>query len=446
MARKGRKVALVAHPGCSLLELVAAQSAWSTAAMMSSLETVVVGATTEFMPSSTPLSFKPQKTFAEVPDPDVLIVVGGGESTGVPREDPELMEYVRNAAGRAFVVGSTGTGSLILAAAGLLDGRTATTHWAFRKQLEAAGVAYRRASWVEDGKYITGAGSSAAIDMSLKLIARLRSQRLARRVQIIIEWDPNPPFGAIDWATADTAAPLAAPQTNAAGPRHIALVIYPGLTVLDLVGPLEAMAALSRARPEFVPVVVAEHTSPVTSDDDLTFLPNGTYEDFPAPDVLIVPGGGRPTLRAMSNPALRQYLRSASTAASTTASVCTGALLLASIGRLEGRDATTHWAYHRYLPAFGARYVQQRWVRNNGIINSAGVSAGIDMALQLVAELTNEATARRVQLALHYDPDPPFGGIHYKQLPPLMRTVRALMTLTVPAYTRRPRQLLRRGA
>src|SRR5918994_1214041 len=125
MARKGRKVALVAHPGCSLLELVAAQSAWSTAAMMSSLETVVVGATTEFMPSSTPLSFKPQKTFAEVPDPDVLIVVGGGESTGVPHEDPELMEYVRNAAGRAFVVGSTGTGSLILAAAGLLDGRTA---------------------------------------------------------------------------------------------------------------------------------------------------------------------------------------------------------------------------------------------------------------------------------------------------------------------------------
>jgi transcriptional regulator GlxA family with amidase domain len=121
-------------------------------------------------------------------------------------------------------------------------------------------------------------------------------------------------------------------------------------------------------------------------------------------------------------------------------------LLLASIGRLEGRDATTHWAYHRYLPAFGARYVQQRWVRNNGIINSAGVSAGIDMALQLVAELTNEATARRVQLALHYDPDPPLGGIHYKQLPPLMRTVRALMTLTVPAYTRRPRQLLRRGA
>src|SRR5918994_4068828 len=82
------------------------------------------------------------------------------------------------------------------------------------------------------------------------------------------------------------------------------------------------------------------------------------------------------------------------------------------------------------------RNVQQRWVRNNGIINSAGVSAGIDMALQLVAELTNEATARRVQLALHYDPDPPFGGIHYKQLPPLMRTVRALITLTVPAYTR----------
>lgn len=446
MAQKSRRVALVALPGCSLLQLVAAQSAWSTASMMSSLETVVVGATTEFMPSSTPLSFKPQKTFAEAPDPDVLIVVGGGESTELPRDDPELLEYVRNAAGRASVVGSTGTGSLILAAAGLLDGRTATTHWAFRKQLEAAGVAYRRAPWVEDGKYITGAGSSAAIDMSLKLIARLRSQRLARRVQIITEWNPNPPFGAIDWATADTAAQLATPQSSAVEPRHVALIIYPGLTVLDLVGPLEVIAALRRVRPEFIPVVVAEHTSPVTSDDNLTFLPNATFEDFPAPDVLIVPGGGRPTLRAMSNPALRQYLRSASTTASHTASVCTGALLLASIGRLEGREATTHWAYHRYLPAYGARYVQQRWVRSNGIINSAGVSAGIDMALQLVAELTNEATAQHVQLALQYDPDPPFGGIDYDHLPPLMRTVRALIALTVPAYTRRPRQLMRRDA
>jgi len=446
MAQKGKKVALVAYRGCSLLELVAAHATWSTASMVSSLQTVVVGATTEFLPSSTPLSFRPQRTFAEVPDPDVLIVVGGGESTELPREDAELLEYVRNAAGRASVVGSTGTGSLILAAAGLLNGRTATTHWAFRKQLETAGASYRRAPWVEDGKFVTGAGASAAIDMSLMLIARLRNQRLARRAQIIIEWDPNPPFGPIDWSTVDAAAPLANPQRIAAEPRHIALVIYPGLTVLDLVGPLEVMAALSRARPEVVPVVVAEHTSPVASDDGLTFLPNGTYEDLPAPDVLIVPGGGRPTLRAMSNPALRQYLRTASAAASHTASVCTGALLLASIGRLKGRDATTHWAYHRFLSAFGARYVQQRWVRSNGIINSAGVSAGIDMALQLVAELTNEATARRVQLSLNYDPAPPFGRINYDHLPPTMRTVRALMTLTVPAYTRRPRQLLRQGA
>jgi transcriptional regulator GlxA family with amidase domain len=91
-------------------------------------------------------------------------------------------------------------------------------------------------------------------------------------------------------------------------------------------------------------------------------------------------------------------------------------LVLAAAGLLEGRQATTHWAYHRLLERLGATYLPQRWVEDGKFITSAGVSAGIDMALALVARLTDEPTARRVQLAIEYDPHPPFGPIDWDQV------------------------------
>lgn len=438
-----QQVALVAYPGSSLLELVGAQTVWAAAALTSSLAPVVVGPTTDFIPSSTPLSFRPQKTFEEVPNPDVLFVVGGDQAAAAG--DSHLLDYLRSAGEQASIIASTGTGSLILAAAGLLEGRKATTHWAFRERLEAAGAAYQQASWTEDDKYFTGAGSSSALDLSLLLIARLRSGNLARRAQIIVEWDPAPPFGPLDWAHLEL-GPEHTDGGRVQGPsRRIGLLIYPGLTVLDLVGPLEVLSAFSRLRPEYEPVVVAEDVAPVTSDSGLTFHPNVDFSDLPEPDILIVPGGGLPTLRAMSHQPIRDYLRRAASASIYTVSVCTGALLLASVGLLEGRDATTHWAYHSYLGSFGVRYVRRRWVATDGVINSAGVSAGIDMALYLVGQLTDERTARQVQQILHYDPAPPFGGIDYDRLPMLMRAMRGLMTLTSPLYTRTPRRLMRAG-
>jgi transcriptional regulator GlxA family with amidase domain len=118
----------------------------------------------------------------------------------------------------------------------------------------------------------------------------------------------------------------------------------------------------------------------------------------------------------MGNQAIRGYLRHAAQTAPVVGSVCTGALILAAAGLLEGRQATTHWAYHRLLERLGATYVRQRWVEDSKFITSAGVSAGIDMALALVARLTDEATARMVQLAIEYDPHPPFGGIDWSQV------------------------------
>jgi transcriptional regulator GlxA family with amidase domain len=438
-------IAIVVYPGFSLLELVGAVHVWAGATMMSAFQTVVVGPTTDFIDSDTPLKMKPQKIFTEVPDPHTLIVVGGGDAAFQAMQDPVLMEYVRSSGKSAEQVVAFSTGALILGAAGLLQDKPATTHWAYAGKLAEYGARYERKPWVETGKIFTGAGVSAAVDLSLLLVSRLLGLKIAKQVQISAEWDPKPPFGSLDWSKVIGNPPFP-PAAPAVGPvKTIALVIYPGLTVFDLVGPLELVSTLARFRPEFKPLVVAEKVEPVTSDTGLTFMPNAAFSELPAPEVLIIPGGGQPTLKAMSNLAIRQYIRNANLTTQYTASVCTGALLLASVGLLEGRNATTHWGYTRFLENFGACYQRQRWVADGKIINSAGVSAGIDMGLYLIARLTDEQTARQVQLAIQYDPQPPFGDIDYERLPRMLKMMRAFTGILAPVYTRKPKQLLRQG-
>jgi transcriptional regulator GlxA family with amidase domain len=104
------------------------------------------------------------------------------------------------------------------------------------------------------------------------------------------------------------------------------------------------------------------------------------------------------------------YLRRAAGTSELVGSVCTGAMILAAAGLLEGRNATTHWSHHRLLERLGATYLPERWVEDGKVITSAGVSAGIDLALALVARLTDEPTARMVQLWIEYDPHPPSAG------------------------------------
>jgi transcriptional regulator GlxA family with amidase domain len=115
----------------------------------------------------------------------------------------------------------------------------------------------------------------------------------------------------------------------------------------------------------------------------------------------------------MGDEALIDYLKQNTPSAEYVCSVCTGSLILGSAGLLNGREATTHWGCHSILEALGAKYVKKRWVQDGKFITSAGVSAGIDMALYLTSKLTDESTARNVQLGLEYEPEPPFGGIDW---------------------------------
>jgi transcriptional regulator GlxA family with amidase domain len=227
--------------------------------------------------------------------------------------------------------------------------------------------------------------------------------------------------------------------------RLIAFVLYPGLTVLDLIAPLQVLTALERFARGYRTVVVGASRAPVATDVGVPVVPDRTFAEVPHPAIVLVPGGALPTIRAMSDPAVRNYVRTAAASAELVTSVCTGSLILGAVGLLQGRDATTNWFYSGVLENLGATYQQRRWVDDGRVIMSAGVSAGIDMALHLVARLTDEATARQVQLAIDYDPKPPYGGIDYAHIPPLPRAMRGAIGLLAPAIAARPKRLTRAG-
>jgi transcriptional regulator GlxA family with amidase domain len=225
--------------------------------------------------------------------------------------------------------------------------------------------------------------------------------------------------------------------------KTIALVLYPGLTFFDLAGPLRVFAGVSELAPEYRTVTVGERAEPMDTETRVRMIPTHTFRDVPDPYVLLVPGGGLPTLRAMGSEPIRNYVRSAAETAEVAGSVCTGTLILASVGLLEGRRATTHWAYHKVLEELGATYARKRWVEDGKFVSSAGVSAGIDMALALAARLTDEGIARRVQRSVGYDPRPPFGGIDYDHLDAVSAAARAGLSLVAPLIAAGPKRLTR---
>ncbi|MEC3976727.1 DJ-1/PfpI family protein [Amycolatopsis sp. H20-H5] len=199
--------------------------------------------------------------------------------------------------------------------------------------------------------------------------------------------------------------------------KTIAFVVYPGLTPLDLVGPLQVLSGLAGSGLGFRVVVVGETLDPVATDTPLRIAPSHTFDAVPTPYALVVPGGAAPTLRALTDTTLVGYLRDAAANARFVTSVCTGSLLLGAAGQLDGLSATTHWMFRDLLPAFGATPVAKRWVEDGRVITAAGVSAGIDMALHLVERLAGAQVARTLQYGIEYDPEPPQGPLDWSAPP-----------------------------
>lgn len=184
----------------------------------------------------------------------------------------------------------------------------------------------------------------------------------------------------------------------------IAIPIFDKLTVLDAIGPYEVLHRLPDTRVVFV----AHEAGPIRADSRmLTLVAESAFADVPEPDVVVVPGGWG-TRALLDDATILDWLRHAHDHTTFTTSVCTGALLLAAAGILAGLEATTHWGAMHELERLGATPVERRVVRQGKVITAAGVSSGIDMALTLAAELTDERTAEAIQLMIEYDPQPPF--------------------------------------
>jgi cyclohexyl-isocyanide hydratase len=186
---------------------------------------------------------------------------------------------------------------------------------------------------------------------------------------------------------------------------NIVFVLFDNLTQLDFSGPVQFLSRLPGGKVH----VVSKDGKAVTTDSGFSILPGGNFADCPQADIICVPGG-HGVRDAIADAAIVDFVREQGKHASWVTSVCTGSFILGAAGLLEGKRATTHWGYTHLLPLFGATYEKARVVRDGKLVTAGGVTSGIDFALELMAAIAGDDAARTVQLALEYDPAPPFKG------------------------------------
>ena len=203
----------------------------------------------------------------------------------------------------------------------------------------------------------------------------------------------------------------------------IAFVLYDQFTALDLVGPYEVIARWPGAEVHFV----ATGPDPVRADAGLVVSPSSTLDSLTAPDLVLVPGSGNP-MPVLSDKGLLAWVRHVSQHATWMASVCTGASIYATAGILAGRRATTHWAFRDVLASMDVNVCPGRVVFDEPFVSSAGVSAGIDLALALTGRVHGPTVAEAIQLVIEYDPQPPFdAGAPHKASNQVMRAAGTLL-------------------
>ena len=190
---------------------------------------------------------------------------------------------------------------------------------------------------------------------------------------------------------------------------QIAIVLYPGFTALDFIGPYEVLRWLPDAQVRFV----WHEPGPIIADSGVLVVgATHSFDETPSPDVILIPGG-MTTMEHARDEKLLDWVRTAHQRATWTASVCSGSVVLGAAGLLTGKRATSHWMALPALKTFGATAVgDERIVHEGDVVTCAGVSAGIDLGLWLAGQIGGEGRAKAIQLSMEYDPQPPFDSGH----------------------------------
>ena len=186
---------------------------------------------------------------------------------------------------------------------------------------------------------------------------------------------------------------------------NIVFILFDNVTQLDFAGPVQFLSRMPGAK-----IFVASNDGrAITTDCSFSILPTVSFADCPQADIICVPGG-HGVREAIGDKDVVEFVRSQARNAQWVTSVCTGAFILGAAGLLNDKRATTHWGYTHLLPLYGAAHEKARVVRDGNLVTAGGVTSGIDFALELIAMISGEDVARTIQLALEYDPAPPFAG------------------------------------
>ncbi len=211
-------------------------------------------------------------------------------------------------------------------------------------------------------------------------------------------------------------------------PYRVGFLLWPGLTQLDMTGPAQVLSRMPGAEMHYA----WKSIEPIPSDCGLPLMPTVTLADCPQLDILCVPGGA-PVAPIMRDAQVLDWLRHQAASAEFVTSVCTGSLILAAAGLLDGYRAGCYWASGHQLPLFGAAFVEERVVFDRNRITAGGVTSGIDFAFRLIEHKFGREVAEAVQLSIEYDPEPIAGGNPRTARPEIVAQVRAMMASRIAA-------------
>jgi cyclohexyl-isocyanide hydratase len=206
-------------------------------------------------------------------------------------------------------------------------------------------------------------------------------------------------------------------------PYRVGFLLWPGLTQLDMTGPAQVLSRIPGAEMHYAWKVI----EPIPSDCGLPLMPTITLADCPQLDILCVPGGA-PVAPIMRDAEVLGWLRKQAAGAEFVTSVCTGSLILAAAGLLQGYRAGCHWAWGYLLPLFGTEFVEQRTIFDRNRVTAGGVTSGIDFAFRLIEHKFGRDVAEAIQLSIEYDPEPVAGGTPRTARPEVLDSVRSIMT------------------